>query len=69
MLELNGTTVTAGLTLTAGAVPAIPALWWAEAVVDYIGHSNVYIGAFTFYCLRYTGMCASEIEEGYKSLM
>ncbi|CAK1551833.1 unnamed protein product [Leptosia nina] len=59
VLELNGTTVSAGLTMTAGALPAIPALWWAEALVDYIGHSNVFIAAFTFYCLRYTALAYS----------
>lgn len=55
MLELNGTIAEVGLTLTIGALPAVPALWWAEALVDYIGHSNVFIMAFTFYGLRYTG--------------
>lgn len=53
--DVNGTMVEVGLTMTIEALPAIPALWWAEAVVDYIGHSNVFITAFTFYCLRYTG--------------
>nr|XP_026491085.1 uncharacterized protein LOC113397135 [Vanessa tameamea]XP_026491086.1 uncharacterized protein LOC113397135 [Vanessa tameamea] len=57
---LNGTALEAGLTLTAGALPAVPALWWAEALVDYVGHSNVFITAFTFYCLRYTGLAYSE---------
>ncbi|KAI5634323.1 MFS_1 like family domain-containing protein [Phthorimaea operculella] len=52
----NMTFVELGLTMTAGAIPAIPVLFWAEAVVDYIGHSNVFIIAFTFYCLRYTGL-------------
>lgn len=55
VLDLNGTISKVGLTLTAGALPAVPALWWAEALVDYIGHSNVFITAFTFYTLRYTG--------------
>lgn len=59
--ELNKTVLSSdtatkmGLTMTAGALPAVPALLWAEALVDYIGHSNVFITAFTFYCLRYTG--------------
>ncbi|XP_053599751.1 uncharacterized protein SP1173 isoform X2 [Plodia interpunctella] len=47
-----------GLTLTVGALPAVPALLWAEALVDYIGHSNVFITAFTFYCLRYIGLAS-----------
>ncbi|KAI8440266.1 hypothetical protein MSG28_001633 [Choristoneura fumiferana] len=52
VMDLNGTWTELGLTMTIGALPAIPALWWAEAVVDYVGHSNVFITAFTFYCLR-----------------
>ncbi|PZC75860.1 hypothetical protein B5X24_HaOG205562 [Helicoverpa armigera] len=48
-----------GLTLTVGALPAVPALWWAEALVDYIGHSNIFIMAFTFYGVRYTGLAYS----------
>ncbi|VVC89159.1 unnamed protein product [Leptidea sinapis] len=59
--ELNASSVQVGLTMTAGALPALPALWWAEAVVDYIGHSNVFITAFTFYCLRY--LVISEVLE------
>ncbi|KOB69195.1 Macrophage MHC class I receptor 2-like protein, partial [Operophtera brumata] len=59
VLELNGTIPEVGLTLTIGALPAVPALWWAEALVDYIGHSNVFIMAFTFYGLRYTGLAFS----------
>lgn len=55
VVELNGTELEVGLAMTVGALPAVPALWWAEALVDYIGHSNVFITAFTFYCLRYTG--------------
>ncbi|XP_050672648.1 uncharacterized protein LOC126970625 isoform X11 [Leptidea sinapis] len=54
--ELNASSVQVGLTMTASALPALPALWWAEAVVDYIGHSNVFITAFTFYCLRYLAL-------------
>lgn len=57
--DLNGTIIEMGLTLTAGALPAVPALWWAEALVDYIGHSNVFIMAFTFYGIRYTGLAYS----------
>ncbi|XP_026764996.1 uncharacterized protein LOC113523296 [Galleria mellonella] len=58
-LDMNTTATQIGLTLTAGALPAVPALLWAEALVDYIGHSNVFITAFTFYCLRYTGLAYS----------
>ncbi|XP_045534115.1 uncharacterized protein LOC106708597 [Papilio machaon] len=59
IVELNGTLTQVGLMMTEGALPAVPALWWAEALVDYIGHSNVFISAFTFYCLRYTGLAFS----------
>ncbi|XP_045492373.1 uncharacterized protein LOC123691837 [Colias croceus] len=59
MVKMNSTSLLAGLTLTAGALPAVPALCWAEALVDYIGHSNVFIAAFTFYCLRYTALASS----------
>ncbi|KAL4714450.1 hypothetical protein ACJJTC_017745 [Scirpophaga incertulas] len=59
ILDLNGTMLDIGLTMTAGALPALPALWWAEALVDYIGHSNVFITAFAFYCLRYTRLAYS----------
>lgn len=55
-MELNGTLAQVGGALAAGALPALPALCWAEALVDYIGHSNVFISAFTFYCLRYIGV-------------
>ncbi|CAH2092017.1 unnamed protein product [Euphydryas editha] len=60
LAALNGTALEAGLARTAAALPAAPALWWAEALVDYVGHSNVFISAFTFYCLRYTGLAFSE---------
>ncbi|XP_072941724.1 uncharacterized protein SP1173 [Epargyreus clarus] len=56
VIEVNGTWVHAGLTSTAGALPAVPALIWAEALVDYVGHSNLFITAFIFYCLRFTGL-------------
>lgn len=51
----EGSNMLVGLTLTVGALPALPVLYWAEAVVDYLGHSNILIMAFTFYCVRYTG--------------
>ncbi|XP_013185915.2 uncharacterized protein LOC106131367 [Amyelois transitella] len=55
-VAFEDTATKVGLTLTVGALPAVPALLWAEALVDYIGHSNVFITAFIFYCLRYTGL-------------
>ncbi|CAG4964486.1 unnamed protein product [Parnassius apollo] len=59
VMELDGTLVRVGATLSAGALPALAALWWAEALVDYVGHSNLFITAFIFYCLRYTGLAFS----------
>ncbi|XP_068628197.1 uncharacterized protein SP1173 [Battus philenor] len=59
VLELNGTFSQVGLLMTETALPAVPALWWAEALVDYVGHSNIFISAFIFYCLRYTGLAFS----------
>jgi hypothetical protein len=43
------------LTLTAGALPAVPVMWFSEQVVNYCGHSNLLIIAFIFYIVRYTG--------------
>nr|CAD7429569.1 unnamed protein product [Timema monikensis] len=56
LLELKGSELMIGVTLAVGALPAIPFLWWSEKVVDYCGHSNLLITAFTFYIIRYTGL-------------
>ncbi|KAJ8871226.1 hypothetical protein PR048_027532 [Dryococelus australis] len=56
LTELQGTELLIGITLTVGALPAIPFLWSAEKVVEYCGHSNLLITAFTFYIIRYTGL-------------
>lgn len=53
--ELLGSELLLCLTLTAGALPAIPVMWFSEQVVDYCGHSNLLITAFIFYIVRYTG--------------
>lgn len=45
-----------GLTLTVGALTAIPLLWYAENIVDYCGHSNILISSFAVYVIRYTFM-------------
>lgn len=52
-----------GLTLTYGALPAIPFLWNSEKVVHYCGHSNLLIIAFIFYIIRYTVL--SFLEDVY----
>ncbi|XP_047113681.1 uncharacterized protein LOC124790139 [Schistocerca piceifrons] len=43
-----------GLTVTVGALCAIPFLWNAEHVVEYCGHTNLLIIAFIFYIIRFT---------------
>ncbi|XP_055693493.1 uncharacterized protein LOC129795946 [Lutzomyia longipalpis] len=53
---ITGSDLLVGLTLTVGALPAIPVLWNAEKIVDFCGHSNILIGAFSVYILRYTGL-------------
>jgi len=53
--ELFGSELLLCLTLTAGALPAIPVMWFSQHVVDYCGHSNLLIIAFIFYIVRYTG--------------
>ncbi|KAJ4443031.1 hypothetical protein ANN_04681 [Periplaneta americana] len=56
--ELLGSELLLCLTLTAGALPAIPVMWFSEQVVDYCGHSNLLIVAFIFYIVRYTALYA-----------
>jgi MFS family permease len=53
MVESN---LIVGLTIIAGALPAIPVLWYAERIVDYCGHANILIVSFAVYILRYTGL-------------
>jgi MFS_1 like family len=45
-----------GLTVLAGALPAIPVLWYAEHIAGYCGHSSLLIASFAVYILRYTGL-------------
>jgi hypothetical protein len=56
--ELLGSELLLCLTLTAGALPAIPVMWYSQHVVDYCGHSNLLIIAFIFYIVRYTALYA-----------
>lgn len=65
IVELSGEGITrsdllVGLTLSFGALPAIPILWNAERIVDYCGHSNILIASFAVYILRYTGLALLE---------
>ncbi|RZF46087.1 hypothetical protein LSTR_LSTR004800 [Laodelphax striatellus] len=56
VLELEGNDLLLALTFAAGALPSLPFLWFAETIVFYCGHSNLFITAFTFYIIRYTGL-------------
>lgn len=38
------------------ALPAMIPLWYSEWFVDYCGHSNILMAAFSVYILRYTGL-------------
>lgn len=44
-----------GAAAAAGAFLSLPFAWKANTIVSYCGFSNVFIAAFTFYILRYTG--------------
>lgn len=41
---------------TVAALPALIPLWYSERFVDYCGHSNILMAAFSVYILRYTGL-------------
>uniref|UniRef100_A0A1B6MRW6 Major facilitator superfamily associated domain-containing protein n=2 Tax=Graphocephala atropunctata TaxID=36148 RepID=A0A1B6MRW6_9HEMI len=41
-------------------IPSLLTLWYSEKVVDYCGHSNILIVAFTFYIIRFTGLLIFE---------
>lgn len=51
------------LTLTVGAIAAIPILWFAEPIVDYCGHTNLLISSFVFYSLRFLLMAQLDKAE------
>ncbi|KAJ9587950.1 hypothetical protein L9F63_018625 [Diploptera punctata] len=56
--EMVSTELTICLTLAAGALPAIPFMWFSEHIVDFCGHTNLLIIAFIFYIVRYTAVYA-----------
>ncbi|XP_012261490.2 uncharacterized protein LOC110116776 [Athalia rosae] len=56
LIQLNANAVLVGVCLTIGAIPAIIFLWKSEHLVDYCGHSNLLITAFTIYIVRFTGL-------------
>ncbi|KAL0268951.1 UNVERIFIED_CONTAM: hypothetical protein PYX00_010719 [Menopon gallinae] len=44
-----------GAAAAVAAFLSLPFVWKANTIVNYCGFSNVFIAAFTFYILRYTG--------------
>lgn len=54
--RLGGDDLSIGVAMTVGAVPAFLFLWKSEHLVDYCGHSNLLITAFTVYIIRFTGL-------------
>ncbi|XP_063979301.1 uncharacterized protein LOC135163637 isoform X2 [Diachasmimorpha longicaudata] len=56
LANLQADALTIGVILTIGAVPAVLFLWRSEHLVDYCGHSNLLIIAFTMYIVRFTGL-------------
>ncbi|KYM76774.1 Major facilitator superfamily domain-containing protein 6 [Atta colombica] len=53
---LGGDELSIGVAMTVGAIPAFLFLWKSEHLVDYCGHSNLLITAFTMYIIRFTGL-------------
>ncbi|KYN01802.1 PREDICTED: uncharacterized protein LOC108774817 isoform X2 [Cyphomyrmex costatus] len=54
--RLGGDELSIGVAMTVGAIPAFLFLWKSEHLVDYCGHSNLLITAFTVYIIRFTGL-------------
>ncbi|XP_029051640.1 uncharacterized protein LOC114880143 [Osmia bicornis bicornis] len=65
--KLGGDELPIGVAMTVGAVAAFLFLWKSEHLVDYCGHSNLLITAFTVYIIRFTGL--SLIAEPWWSLI
>ncbi|CAK9811870.1 Major facilitator superfamily domain-containing protein 6 [Anthophora plagiata] len=65
--KLGGDELPIGVAMTVGAVPAFLFLWKSEHLVDYCGHSNLLITAFTVYIIRFTGL--SLVAEPWWSLI
>lgn len=56
IVQLRGTPLLIGLTVTVGSLPAVLYLFFAEKIVDYCGHSNILILGFVNYIVHFTGM-------------
>ncbi|KMQ98495.1 macrophage mhc class i receptor 2-like protein [Lasius niger] len=65
--KLGGDELSIGVAMTVGAIPAFLFLWKSEHLVDYCGHSNLLITAFTVYIIRFTGL--SLVSEPWWSLI
>ncbi|XP_017754261.1 PREDICTED: uncharacterized protein LOC108546590 isoform X2 [Eufriesea mexicana] len=65
--KLGGDELPIGVAMTVGGVPAFLFLWKSEHLVDYCGHSNLLITAFTVYIIRFTGL--SLVAEPWWSLI
>ncbi|XP_014486309.1 PREDICTED: uncharacterized protein LOC106750455 isoform X2 [Dinoponera quadriceps] len=65
--RLGGDELSIGVAMTVGAIPAFLFLWKSEHLVDYCGHSNLLITAFTVYIIRFIGL--SLVAEPWWSLI
>ncbi|XP_017889536.1 uncharacterized protein LOC108630566 isoform X2 [Ceratina calcarata] len=54
--KLGGNELLIGVAMTVSAIPGFLFLWKSEHLVDYCGHSNLLITAFTVYIIRFIGL-------------
>lgn len=53
-VNLSGTALVIGLTVTVGSFVSLPFLFLAEKIVDFWGHSNLLIVCFASYIIHFT---------------
>lgn len=53
-MNLSGTDLEIGLTVTIGSFISLPFLFLAEKIVDFWGHSNILIVCFASYIIHFT---------------
>lgn len=53
-VDLSGTALVIGLTVTVGSFVSLPFLFLAEKIVDFWGHSNLLIVCFASYIIHFT---------------
>ncbi|KAF4526631.1 hypothetical protein B566_EDAN015401 [Ephemera danica] len=51
----SGSVMFLAVTVSLGTLLAVPLLWHSERIIDYCGHTNLFIVAFAFYIIRFTG--------------